>query len=343
MGKRHARAAALAALLALVPTTAASAAPSRGGPDDPRAKKFVREISVDRVERHQARLQQIADANQGTRNVFGTGYTASVDYVVRTLERAGYEPQVTPFNFPVWEEPVLPVLNQVTPTAKTYRPGTEAQSDTPDVDFISIPGSPTVNLDDVPVVPVGGIQIPSPGGSESGCDAADYPAEVRGAVALIQRGTCTFVAKWQLAVDAGAVGVIIFNEGDTPARQNPIFVPDQLNVSAPAVMASFALGKELYDAFQAGQAPTVDFQTSGRLTDRFFNQVVAETEAGDPDHREQLQFGPAVCRRRPPRPIRRGRWQGALPRLPGGHRVCPLGMRTWRASARCFTCPVASG
>ena len=113
-------------------------------------------MSVDRVERHQQKLQEIATANGGTRDVFGTGYTASLDYVVRVLERAGYDPQVTPFNFPFWEETQLPVLNQVTPTAKTYVPGTAAQSDTPDVDFISMPGSPTVSLDNVPVVPAAG-------------------------------------------------------------------------------------------------------------------------------------------------------------------------------------------
>src|SRR3954469_19473084 len=112
--------AACAAMLALVPATAASAAKNDGSPNDKRAKAFVKEVSVDRVERHQERLQDIADANDGTRAVFGTGYTASVDYVVRVLERAGYDPQVTPFNFPLWEETQLPVLNQVTPTAKTY-------------------------------------------------------------------------------------------------------------------------------------------------------------------------------------------------------------------------------
>jgi Zn-dependent M28 family amino/carboxypeptidase len=153
------------------------------------------------------------------------------------------------------------------------------------VDFISMPSSPTVSLDNVPVVPVGGIQIPSPGGSESGCEADDYPAAVAGAVALIQRGFCAFVDKWTLAQEAGAVGVIIFNEGNTPERQNALFINNSIpDATAPAVISSFAVGKELYDAYQAGQNPTVDFNTFGRLTPRFFNQVIAETRGGDPDH-----------------------------------------------------------
>lgn len=302
MRKRFVSTAALAAVLMLVPVTAASAqGVNDGSPSDPRAKAFVNEVSVDRVERHQQRLQDIATANGGTRDVFGTGYTASVDYVVRVLERAGYDPQVTPFNVPIWEETQLPVLNQVTPTAKTYRPGAAAQSDTPVVDFISMPGSPTVSLDNVPVVPVGGIVIPSPGATASGCEAADYPAAVAGAVALIQRGTCPFVQKWQLAQDAGAVGVIIFNEGNTPDRQNALFIDNQIDATAPAVISSFALGKELYDAYQAGQNPTVDFQTFGHLRDRFFDQVVAETPNGDPDnvvvvgaHLDSVPAGPGI-------------------------------------------------
>jgi Zn-dependent M28 family amino/carboxypeptidase len=293
--------AACAAMLALVPATAASAAKNDGSPNDPRAKAFVKEVSVDRVERHQERLQDIATANGGTRDVFGTGYTASVDYVVRVLERAGYDAQVTPFNFPIWEETQLPVLNQVTPTAKPYRPGAAAQSDTPNVDFISMPGSPTVSLDNVPVVPAGGILIPSTGGSVSGCEATDYPAAVKGAVALVQRGTCPFIQKWQLAQDAGAVGVIIFNEGNTPDRQNALFIDNSIDATAPAVISSFALGKELYDAYQAGQNPTVDFQTFGHERDRFFDQVVAETPKGDPNnvvvvgaHLDSVPAGPGI-------------------------------------------------
>jgi Zn-dependent M28 family amino/carboxypeptidase len=301
--KRLASAAALAAVLALVPATSGSAAGKNdGSPNDPRAKAFVKEVSVDRVERHQQKLQEIATANGGTRDVFGTGYTASLDYVVRTLERAGYDPQVTPFNYPFWEETQLPVLNQVTPNAKTYVAGTAAQSDTPAVDFISMPGSPTVSLDNVPVVPAAGIVIPSPGGTQSGCAAADYPAAVQGAVALVQRGTCPFVQKWQLAQDAGAVGVIIFNEGDTASRQNALFVDNQIpDATAPAVLSSFALGKELYDAYQAGENPTVDFQTFGHLQDRFFNQVIAETPKGDPNnvvvvgaHLDSVPAGPGI-------------------------------------------------
>ena len=65
--------------------------------------------------------------------------------------------------------------------------------------------------------------IPSPGGTTSGCEMSDFPAATNGAVSLIQRGTCAFTRSWQNAVTAGAVGVILFNEGDTAGRRNALF------------------------------------------------------------------------------------------------------------------------
>ena len=80
----------------------------------------------------------------------------------------------------------------VAPTPKTYVPGDADDSDLPTADFITMANSPTVELTNAPVFPVGGIVDPPTGGSASGCAAADY-AGVSGKVALVQRGTCPFV------------------------------------------------------------------------------------------------------------------------------------------------------
>ena len=61
-------------------------------PSDPKAKQFVSAISVGDITQHQIALQQIASLNNDTREVFSTGYQASLDYVVSTLRAAGYEP-----------------------------------------------------------------------------------------------------------------------------------------------------------------------------------------------------------------------------------------------------------
>jgi Zn-dependent M28 family amino/carboxypeptidase len=287
MRSRMASAAAWAAALTLaVPVAAQAAGRNDGSPNDPRAKAFVKAVSVDRVTRHQRKLQEIADANGGTRVVTGPGYTASVDYVVKTLQKAGYKPKVTPFNFPFWKETQPAVMRQTAPQQKTYRYGTEADDGSPDVDFITLSYSPTKSVTGASVVPTNDITIPpaGPGTSTSGCEASDYPAAVKGAIALIQRGTCAFVDKAAAAQAAGAAGAIIFNDGANADRQNPVFVADQVDLDIPVVISSFAVGKELYDAYQAGQAPTLDLATYGTLQDRYFDQVLAETKKGDPDH-----------------------------------------------------------
>ena len=65
--------------------------------------------------------------------------------------------------------------------------------------------------------PVQGVDLvlpPSPTpSSTSGCEASDFAGFTSGNIALIQRGTCTFQVKAELAQAAGASGVIIFNEG----------------------------------------------------------------------------------------------------------------------------------
>src|SRR3954469_19235366 len=273
-------AAACAATLALAPTAYADG----GGAISPRdagAKRFTSAITVPDIVQHQVALQRIATLNDDTREVFSPGYAESLDYVVSTLKAAGYKPQANKFNYPVWTETKPPVLSYA---GKTYKPG-NAESDPNTVDYITMANSPTVELTKAPVFPVGGIVDPPTGGSASGCTDADYNG-VKGKVALVQRGTCPFVDKWQLAHAAGATGVIIYDEGNTPDRQAPLFVDNQPDPPATiaAVITSYSLGNDLLQAYKQGKNPTVDFKVYGTFADRFLNQVIAETPSGDPNH-----------------------------------------------------------
>jgi Zn-dependent M28 family amino/carboxypeptidase len=273
-------------------------------PRDQGARRFVENVSIPNILQHSVALESIGKLNDDTREVFSSGYQESLDYVVQTLRDAGYSPKITPFNFPFWAESKPPVLNQVSPTAKVYRPGTAADTDTANSDFITMANSPTVELTNAPVFPVGGIvdpPTPAPS-SAAGCADADY-AGVSGKIALIQRGTCPFVEKWERAQAAGATGVIIYNEGNTPARQNPQFIPDQPDPPATiaAVVSSYAVGNELLQAYKQGKNPTVDFKVYGKFTDRFLPQVIAETKGGDPNHvvvvgahLDSVPFGPGI-------------------------------------------------
>jgi Zn-dependent M28 family amino/carboxypeptidase len=251
---------------------------------DVNTSKLRAAVTVDGIVEHQQALQDIADATGGTRYTQTDGFTRSVRYVRNTMRDAGWDVRVVRFNMPDWTETAPPVLEQVAPVAKSYVAGSAADDDSAAVDFIAFQNSPTDSVSNVRVVPTNDIKIPSTGGSTSGCEDGDYPAEVNGAVALIQRGTCPFVQKLSLAQQKGAVGVILFNEGDTAGRMNALFRAGPTDLSIPAVHSSFAVGQELYNAYKAGDAPTVNLATSGVLVDHFYPQVIADTPGGDRDH-----------------------------------------------------------
>jgi Zn-dependent M28 family amino/carboxypeptidase len=253
-------------------------------PPDVDSTRLERLVTVQGITEHQKALQTIADLNGGTRYTRTPGYTASAAYVKATLEKAGYDARYEMFNMPEWHETAAPVLQQVSPTSKTYVAGSAEDDNSPSVDFIAFEHAPTKSLTNVKVVPTNDILIPSPGGSTSGCEMSDFPAATSGAIALIQRGTCGFTLKLQNAVKAGAVGVILFNEGDTADRRNALFRSADPGYSIPAVLSSFAVGQELYNAYKAGQNPTVNLTTNGVDVEKLYPNVVAETERGDANH-----------------------------------------------------------
>ena len=267
----------------VVATLACGAPAASANPPDVDATRLEQLVTVDGVLEHQEAVQEIADANDGTRHTRTQGYLDSAAYVKDTLEAAGYDARYEMFNMPIWHETQAPVMALVSPTAKTYVPGTRDDDGKPTVDFITFEHSPTAAVT-APVVPVSNIVIPSPGGTDSGCEEEDYPAAIDGAIALIQRGDCSFVAKLQLAEAAGAVGVILFNEGDTATRTAALFRSADPGYEIPAVLSSFAVGKELYDLYKAGQAPRVNLQTFGVEVPTFYPNVVADTPRGDRDH-----------------------------------------------------------
>ena len=289
----------LAACAAVLSTLVAAPA-AVAKPEDINSNRLERMVTVEGITAHQKALQNIADLNGGTRYTRTAGYTASAAYVKATLEKAGYDARYEMFNMPEWEETAAPVLQLTSPSNKTYKPGTADDDSNPAVDFIAFEHTPTKSVS-AEVIPVGHTDVPSAGGSVSGCVASDYPAAVQGNIALIQRGTCAFVEKLGLAAAAGAAGVILFNEGDTAGRTPALFRSAEPGYAIPAVLSSYAVGAELYNLATSGQRPKVTLATNGVEQDKFYPNVVAETKRGDADrtvllgaHLDSVPAGPGV-------------------------------------------------
>ena len=154
-------------------------------------------VTLDGVRAHQAALQAIADANGGTRAAGTAGYDASVDYVVQTLEAAGWSVSKNFFNFTV-PQPV----QQLTPAPPVTHPvggvtgsglGTVTNTVTPiDINLVP-PRANTSGCDGAfTEAAVGAPLVADPGGPN---DFAGLDFSGRNDIALIQRGTCSFADK----------------------------------------------------------------------------------------------------------------------------------------------------
>jgi len=277
----------------MLPAGEALAAPSQTGCDD-RAnntyKKLLECVRVGQVREHQAAFQEIADANDGNRFSGLPGYDESVDYVVETLEAAGYDPEVQEFDYLAFEVVGPSVLQQVAPNSITYQEG---------VDFGAItqsdPGDVTAA-----VTPVD-LQLGLGNTSTSGCEASDFAGFPAGNIALLQRGTCTFEIKAENAAAAGAVGIVIFNQGNTaaPDRNNiPAVTLTANNTSGiPVIGTTYALGVTL--ANTPGLRMRV-FANTLRQVLPTFNVLAEKTGANDDNvvmagaHLDSVLAGPGI-------------------------------------------------
>lgn len=151
--------------------------------------------------------------------------------------RAGYNVRLQEFTFPFFRE--LDSAVSTDDPAASYATAAFTYSGSGDVSG--------------PIVPTNDIVIPPVGGSTSGCELADFPtAPAEDAIALVQRGTCTFEIKADNALAAGYEAVIIFNEGKDPGRVDLLTGTLGVPKTIPVVGLSFADGAALYAAIQAG-------------------------------------------------------------------------------------------
>ena len=232
-----------------VPASATSAPPGCDNRNNNTYTKLLDCVTLEGVRQHQAALQAIADANGGTRAAATPGYDASVDYVVETLEDAGWSVELHQFDFTVAEP-----IRQLTPAP----PVTHESGD--------VTGS-TLGTVTSAVVPVD-INLTGDRANTSGCDGAytetavgapltadpagpdDFAGFTAGAIALIQRGGCSFALKVVNAQAAGAGAVILFNQGNTPERSG---VLTNITAEPPAGSAVTAITVPVVGAsFDAG-------------------------------------------------------------------------------------------
>ncbi|MDH3940653.1 MAG: S8 family serine peptidase [Xanthomonadales bacterium] len=79
------------------------------------------------------------------------------------------------------------------------------------------------------------------------CEPAINGADLAGNIALVIRGTCSFIDKYDNAAAAGAVAIIVYNDGTADDRQDPITMSVS-GVTIPGAMISFTDGDTIANA-----------------------------------------------------------------------------------------------
>ncbi|MPZ94892.1 MAG: M20/M25/M40 family metallo-hydrolase [Propionibacteriales bacterium] len=252
--------------------------------------QFRDAVTVEGVRDHQAALQAIADANGGTRASSTPGYDASVDYVTDTLIDAGYQVSQQEFDYELFVVNAPSVLDPTSPDQAPY---------VDDEDFIVMEYSgegdvtAAVQAVDLTLPPTA---APS---STSGCEAADFAGFTAGNIALMQRGTCTFREKADFAAAAGAVGAIIFNEGQEGRTDllSGTLSPPQAGI--PVVGTTFEVGNEI--AGLAASSLTVRLATDVEVRPATTTNVIADSTSGRTDrtlvvgaHLDSVLEGPGI-------------------------------------------------
>ena len=235
-------------------------------------KKLLECVTVEGVREHQAALQAIADANNGIRTSGTPGYNQSVDYVVERMTAAGYDVTVQDFQYQTFITLSPTILEQVTPPP-TGPIVTNIMS-------YSGSGDTTAPVSTLSVI--------------TGCNAADFAGFPAGHIALISRGACSFAIKATNAFNAGAAGVIIYNNipGTLNGTLSSTFA---LNISVTSVTQD--VGQQL--AATPGLVMRLKTDTF-RGTATTYN-VLAETPKGDPSntimvgaHLDSVNAGPGI-------------------------------------------------
>jgi len=270
----------VAALLVAGGGTAAAMSASAASPacetrTNNTVKNLLECVTLEGVREHQAAFQAIADANGGTRASGTPGYDASADYVVDTMEAAGWNVTVQDFTFQTFENLSPPVLQRVAPPPTTTLAST----------IMSYSGSGDVTA------PVTALPAAD---ATPGCEASDFAGFTAGNIALISRGACAFAIKATNAYDAGAVGVVIYNNiaGELAGTLGNTFTLD-----LPVVGITQALGQEL--AATAGLVLHLETDTMREMATT--SNVLAELPGKNADnvvmagaHLDSVSDGPGI-------------------------------------------------
>ena len=232
-----------------------SGPPSESPAADP-ARELAAKVTIDGIYAHLQKFADMAMTGKGGRAEGTPGYDAAVDYVAGTLRDKGFDVQ------------------------------------TPEVERLAVtqPGRPTLSVGgrSLPVdqasllvnTPAGGLSaVTLRPRKPAGCLAADYgDVNVRGAFAVVDDTACSVVDKQNVAVDKGAVGVLVVSDPGTAGAPAGLFTPGYYQALKSPVAV---IGKDADAQLRRTSAP-VQLTLDAKAAVIKFRNILAQTKSGDP-------------------------------------------------------------
>lgn len=196
----------------------------------------------------------------------------TVDYLYNELKRTGY--------YDVYKQEQVHLWSDSDQTL--FVNGTE-------VDAQTMTYSPSTNV-------TSGIALVD----NVGCTAADYPDAVKGSIALIKRGKCTFAHKSVLAEAAGAKAAIVYNDVEGPLSGTLGSAHSDEGAYAPIVGISQAAGQKIVNQLDSASL-CAHLMIDNQMENRTTYNVIAQTKGGDPynvvtlgGHSDSVNAGPGI-------------------------------------------------
>jgi Zn-dependent M28 family amino/carboxypeptidase len=237
------------------------------------AATLRKQVTADAMMGHLTKLQAIADAHDGNRSMGTAGYDASVDYVAKALRDKGFDVQIPDFEvrLPFADDPALTVGGA------------------------TIEAKPLKFTIGTPPDGVSGPLVAAPADDSPGCTASDYDGlPVKGAVVLVDRGTCQFSMKQSVAAERGAVALIVANNEDNDEMGGTL--DEKSNPKIPVVSVTKASGERL-----RAQPGDTTMKLNAGVRVKHTRNVIAQTKTGSASdvvmagaHLDSVPEGPGI-------------------------------------------------
>ncbi|CAF1094268.1 unnamed protein product [Adineta ricciae] len=256
---------------------------------------YAESVKITDVMTHLNEFQRIATGANGNRAINTLGFNQTLDYITNSLSsHTNFQVQKSFFylrNFILAGNPIL--LTSIAGVVKNRTYSTAISSS----EFYIAMYSRSANFADHVAISA----IPNVGCDESDWNAASPPPTNR--VALVKRGTCSFVEKAAFAVKYNVAALLIYNDGTSADRIPPIFISLGEENELPALFLSYTLGQELATAAQ-DPSNNVGVRLIIRFTDEStfpVGNICADTPTGDAtqtivigSHSDSVPAGPGI-------------------------------------------------